>query len=376
MPSPVRLKDIARTANVSTATVSFALRGSAQVSAETRSRIQRLAREMGWRPNPLVSAWMAHQRGSQRAHTGERIAYLNPFPSPKEWSFPWFLRFVEGARRRADAAGFALEEFWLNAATPNRMSRILEARGIRGVIIGSAPSTETRIELAWEKFAAVAQGFSVSYPPMSRVSNAYGHTMDLALQNLAALGYRRIGLVLWPEVDARNFGLWSARFRHYQAQIKAADRVPIFAGSSADSPRLAAWLKRERPQVVLSHESAIYRLLLDLGYRLPEDLGFACLDHHPEHPLFSGFAGVDHCIEEAGCAAVDLLVGQLNAAEYGIPASPRYLATLGKWVTGTTVQQVGSPAIGPISPTPLTASSVCVPPSLVLPYLQPNIPLG
>ena len=47
----VSIKDIARAANVSHSTVSRALSDSPLVSAETKSRIQRLAREMGYSPD-------------------------------------------------------------------------------------------------------------------------------------------------------------------------------------------------------------------------------------------------------------------------------------------------------------------------------------
>ena len=43
--------DIARTANVSHATVSMALRGIGKIRPETRERIMAIAREIGYRPN-------------------------------------------------------------------------------------------------------------------------------------------------------------------------------------------------------------------------------------------------------------------------------------------------------------------------------------
>lgn len=50
----VNLKDIARRAGVSIATVSLSLNGSDKVNAQTRRRVEKLAREMGYRPNPYA----------------------------------------------------------------------------------------------------------------------------------------------------------------------------------------------------------------------------------------------------------------------------------------------------------------------------------
>ena len=48
----VKIEDVAQRADVSIATVSLALNGSDKVSERTRSRVQAIAREMGYRPNP------------------------------------------------------------------------------------------------------------------------------------------------------------------------------------------------------------------------------------------------------------------------------------------------------------------------------------
>ncbi|MDZ4185468.1 MAG: LacI family DNA-binding transcriptional regulator, partial [Desulfuromonadales bacterium] len=59
--------DIAQKAGVSTATVSFAMGSNLRkVSVATRDRVVKLATEMGYRPNPLRSAWQAEVR-SRRA---------------------------------------------------------------------------------------------------------------------------------------------------------------------------------------------------------------------------------------------------------------------------------------------------------------------
>ena len=48
----VKIEDVAKQAGVSTATVSLALNGSEKVNAGTRDRIEAIAREMHYRPNP------------------------------------------------------------------------------------------------------------------------------------------------------------------------------------------------------------------------------------------------------------------------------------------------------------------------------------
>ena len=58
---PVSIKDIAREANVSFSTVSRALADSPRVKPETRQRIQRLAREMGYTPSVVARSLVTHR---------------------------------------------------------------------------------------------------------------------------------------------------------------------------------------------------------------------------------------------------------------------------------------------------------------------------
>jgi len=50
----VNLKDVAKKAGLSIATVSLALNGSSRISEATRARVEKLAGEMGYRPNPYA----------------------------------------------------------------------------------------------------------------------------------------------------------------------------------------------------------------------------------------------------------------------------------------------------------------------------------
>jgi len=54
MKQAVTLKDLARELNIATSTVSRALKGSPEISAITRARVQKLAKELNYEPNALA----------------------------------------------------------------------------------------------------------------------------------------------------------------------------------------------------------------------------------------------------------------------------------------------------------------------------------
>ena len=58
----VRMAEIAQRLGVASSTISRALRNDPRISFDLRKRVRTLADELGYQPNPLVSALMAIRR--------------------------------------------------------------------------------------------------------------------------------------------------------------------------------------------------------------------------------------------------------------------------------------------------------------------------
>ena len=81
----VTMSTIAERAGVSKNTVSLALRHDPQIPAETRARIEKIARELGYAKNPVVSQLMtelrkAYSAGHRRTLTGSAPAAARAAP--------------------------------------------------------------------------------------------------------------------------------------------------------------------------------------------------------------------------------------------------------------------------------------------------------
>jgi len=340
------LRDIAKQAGVHHTTASRALRGHSGIPAVTRDRLRALAAEMGYRANPLVSAWMSHRRAAKRPAASVKIAFLIRLRDRTQWEdAPSFTRYCRGAEARAWDLGFEFEELWLGAPgmTQVRMNRTLVTRRVDGVIVGSSTMPRSSLRLDWAKFAAVAQGFSLTRPALSCTANNYAHTIEIALRELRHLGYRRIGYFITPVVDARWSPLGPGAFLVYQQQIPARDRVPPFRGDASDKAQFHRWVGAVRPDAILTIHVATEPWLAELGLRVPADIGVAYADWNAGDTGHA--AGVDHQLEAAGAAAVDLLAAQLHTNERGIPAVPRSVLVPGRWIAGESVRKIGPPAL-------------------------------
>lgn len=339
MKPVVTIQKIASYLGVSKGTVSLALRNHTRISAETRARVRAAAEHLGYRPNPVVAAWMAHRRRANPDQQGASMAFLNLWPDLEEWNrSPWFTRFVNGARQRALDLGFGFEEYWLAepGMTAKRMSGILKARGIQGIIVGSLTENGTSPALDWENFAAVAQSHSLTEPELSRSVCDYSHAMALTLSELCARGYRRIGYASPATVEERTQGLNIGAYLRYQNGVPVECRVPVLDWTNGSIDHLNQWLKTCLPDALVSHDLFLLERIRQLGYHVPDDIGVAVLCLHPDSPW--ELAGIDQGLERCGEVAVDLLTSRLHSNELGPPSRPIIAQSRGTWRNGSSVR--------------------------------------
>ena len=265
---------------------------------------------------------------------------MTAYPTADGWRQPGpFVSFYEGAKRRAEALGYVLDEWWLRrpGLTEQRFCDILYTRAIRGLIFAPLPGAGGALYLDWPRFAPATIAYSVTSPAINRASNDQFGTITLALGELARLGYRRIGLAVTREGDERVRHQWSAGMLVYQQSIAAEDRVPLLLATTPFRQAFGEWFGTHRPDAVLSLAEQCVGLIQELGARVPEEVGFAHL------ALTAGdtsMAGVNQNSELVGAAAVDLVDAQLRRNEHGIPLQPKTVLIPGVWTPGPTVRQV------------------------------------
>lgn len=330
------MKHVAAAAGVSIGAVSLALRRDPSIPAVTRGRIEAVAERLGYRPNPLVAALMADLRGKHpRRGAAQVIAYVDSYPTDATaQQRASLLRFRNGARDEAERRGHRLEAFRLDRASQAEaaLRRVLAGRGIRGVVFAPFPSTATRLEADWEGFALAAIGFSLEAPRLHRAVNHQLQSVQLALARLGSLGYQRIGLAVTRHEDLRARRHWLSSLllaRHDHPE--GARAFPLLYADTITRPALLAWMKKEKPDVVVSTEMTLRPLIEAAARRSGLRIGFAHL--HLVAPL-SGCTGVDQQNERVGAAAVDLVIEQLHANSLGPPPFPKTVLIEGTWVTG------------------------------------------
>jgi DNA-binding LacI/PurR family transcriptional regulator len=335
------LTDIASRLGISKMTVSRALRGGRHVTADLRGRILQMAAELGYRPDPEIAKLMTHMRSKRQSRAPQTLALVWSDLAPgKPALSPWSQQLLQGASHRADELGYKLEEFHLaeRGMDARRMSTILEARGIRGLVLSPLLSrSRGHLSMDWHRFASVVIGLGYARPVLHRVHHHHFIGMMTAMRRLKKLGYRRIGFFSNRTVDERMFGAWSASFlTHHPLPVEQASEM-LCLERTPTRHVFAEWLRRAKPEVVIDGGQQAFDWLHGHGMPMPGEIGYATLSWTS---LFPERAGMDQQAEVLGAAAIDLLAAQITHNEHGIPAHPKIVMTEGVWREGKTVRRV------------------------------------
>lgn len=320
------LQELADRAGVSKSTVSRALRDHPRIGRETCRRIQALAGTSGYRPDPLIATWI-NRRWNRKGAEIETIAWLSTFPD-KRWmgaASPYINAVHEGAAARARARGYLLELFWLHGPgmTAKRMSQILSSRGIRGVCLAPLLKGRSHLNLKWDDFACAAVGHTLVRPELHRASSNQLQGIQAALRGLRRSGYRRTGVCIGRDVNLKvNFN-WMAGVLLAQAQRRKGEVALLVCDPRTGEAEFNAWLAEARPDVLLVSSDFMAKWLRRVEVSVP----MAVLAWHEG----CGYPGLDQKPFEVGEAAVDLIIGQLQRNETGIPRVPRVTMVHGEW---------------------------------------------
>lgn len=333
---PVTQRDIALRVGVSTAAVSLALRNSPRVAETRRREIQRIAEELGYRPDPIATRLVSRRRQERAKPYHATFAWLNLWSEPQTLrKYPLFDGYWRGALECAEKHGYKLEEICLAETNPQRIESILQARGIEGLIL-TAHFSYSPVDLSgihWEKFSAVRTSrFPVS-PGFHLVTTHQFANTILAFDCIRARGYRRVGFIAYEKSPGGRNWEFESGFLAAQLEIPARERLPVFHLDSSDpasKSRLDAWVKRHRPDAILTVHLHAKAFLHALGYRVPEDFGLATVSRQDCEIE----AGIDQQAPEIGRCAVLLLLSMLNDNERGLPKHTRETLIKGEWVDG------------------------------------------
>lgn len=304
MAGPATVRDVARLANVSAATVSRALSASDLVAPHTRQRILEAAGQLGY----LSSSTARSQGGARTGNLGLLVPDLEN---------PYFASVTKGVQARGLASGYSV--FVADSDEDPRaeleLVRKLAPR-VDGMILCSARMSDEDLQACVSETQIVLVNRT-----LAGVDNIYVDDSEIirqALEHLYALGHRDVAYAGGPS------GSWSDRQRR-----QGIERVlPELAGLSVTS--LGAFApnfgggESAADLAIASGSSAVlaYNDLVALGIlsrlrsrgiAVPEDISVVGIDDINAATLVTpALTTVAAPLRRVGRAAVNLLVDHLQ----------------------------------------------------------------
>lgn len=188
----VSLKSLAQHLGLTESTVSRALNDYADISDATRERVHKAAQELGYRPNPT-----ARRLATGRA---EAVAFLMS-TSRSELSTPFLGQLLQGLGDSLATRGWDLLVVQPPSAEDESetLRKLIASGKVSGVVLSRPLKVDPRVELL--------KGSGFPFIVHGRTRDADGYAwFDIdsraafaeAVDHLAALGHRRIGLIGAP----------------------------------------------------------------------------------------------------------------------------------------------------------------------------------
>ncbi|WCE04794.1 LacI family DNA-binding transcriptional regulator [Pseudoxanthomonas sp. JBR18] len=271
----VTIKDVARVAEVSVATVSRALNGRQYVAEEVRERILKVASDLRYSPHHAARAL-----SSRRTHTVGVV-----LPDLYGEFFSELMRGIDHAARErglhllvSSCHGSLDEQRDALRATPGRVDGVL-------VMSPFLDGDDALDQALTPDMPVVLMNCAQSQRATVLNVDNYGGALTLT-RHLLEVGHRRIAFVAGPEnnFDARE------RLRGYRDALAAADAGPawVVQGAFDEASGYAAgesFADGERPDAVFAANDMMALgclfALRKAGLRVPEDIALAGFDDVP-----------------------------------------------------------------------------------------------
>ena len=271
---PATIKDVARAAGVSVATVSRALNGADNVLPGTKQRILDAARELRFTPSGAARSLITRRT--------DTIGALLP-----DLHGEFFSEIIRGIDQAARARGLHLlvSSSHGDASEAAAALRAMNGRVDGLLVMSPHADAEFLTHNLPGSLPAVLINTGADLPGHARfVVDNFGGAQTLT-RHLAGAGRKRIAFITGPQGNAEA----AERLRGYRAGLKPAMREAVFEGDFSEESGWAAGRRiaqtKPRPDAVFAANDMMaigcLAALGEAGLRVPEDVALAGFDDIP-----------------------------------------------------------------------------------------------
>lgn len=307
--------DVARRANVSLSTVSYALNGTRPISEKTREHIFAVMDELGYRPN-ILARGLASKRS-------KIIALL--FPTPERGLGTTELEFVTSAADIARELGYTLILWPSDLRDIGELRKFTQQGLVDGVILMEVRLNDERINLLRRiDFPFSMIGRCEDLTSLSYTDVDFEQTSHDAVEYLTQLGHTQIGFINQSRSTYEHGYGPAVRTQagfEKAMQAKGLEVVTHFCKTSPQAGYDAFnELLAENPQLtslIIMNERAtpgVIQAISDRGWSIPDDFSLVGVvsSAHAAEMMRPPLTTMDVQTKQLGSLGVELLIQQLE----------------------------------------------------------------
>jgi DNA-binding LacI/PurR family transcriptional regulator len=274
----VTIKDVAKLSGVSIKTVSRVVNNLAEVSPETRQKVQQAILELGYQPNTTARNLVAGKTNT--------VGVIIPHSADYIFTHPFFTQVLQGIAEVLSANNFNLLLHLAQNEAP--YARLYSQRKVDGLILMSIPIGDPNIHGLEEN--------GVPYVCTCRISETNNSTswvdadfaggVEQAMEHLISLRHRRIALLAGPmslvSVRLRVLGYHNSLRKH---GLPVADGYILEGDFTSESGYALATKIMKAPNppsaLICGDDMMAFgaiQALKELGYGVPEDVSVIGFD--------------------------------------------------------------------------------------------------
>lgn len=269
---------IAELANVSRATVSRALSGRGPVSPDTRERIIRIARDVGYQPHGPAKALREGRTGAVAVVLGTTQGSVLDV---------WDMEFLSGVLECSESRDIATT--LIRQGSDGEFPSILFGRSVDGALLMRTPHERIRQWFQERSFPCVI----LNVGPVEGADSVYPDDSSgvfEAISHLASLGHRRIGYVntnratYWEGSEpGPRYSVQKRHTAYLRAIAETGLEAPPGSDRSAEfGDRISELFADNPPTALLCYNDGIALLVMDLlrerGLSVPQDVSVVGID--------------------------------------------------------------------------------------------------
>lgn len=321
----ITIRDVAREAGVSTATVSRALRGLTNVDEKTRARVEAAAKDLDYVISPSASRLASGRTGS--------IAVVTPYIA--RWFFGTILTGIESVLQRAGVDVLLISVDTGEGVTTGPVAPRLRRR-VDGVLVLVLPPEDANLKEILE-LGMPTSLVGVNQPGVTSVTIDDALAARIGTEHLIGLGHRRIAIIGGQPIQ----GPFTAEHDRMSGFLNALNAAGItfdpmleaygyFTIAGGEQAMTALLTLPQLPTAVLcmSDEMAYgaMRALRHHGLQPGADISLVGIDGH-DMSEFLDLTTVEQPVTDLGRIAAESLLGQIELGKDAGAAQSIRLAT-------------------------------------------------